>query len=132
LGEEGPQTTQAAYGQEGEWYDRRVGEGHACLSVVVDDDSRIHRATEILELHRPVEIEETTEEPLPVEGTGEIRDASGSIRDGVPPDARPRASAERTEEIIPLAEEELEVGKRTVDRGTTRVRRYVGEAPRGA
>ena len=129
LGEEGPQTTQAAYGQEGEWYDRRVGEGHACLSVVVDDDSRIHRATEILELHRPVEIEETTEEPLPVEGTGEIRDASGSIRDGVPPDARPRASAERTEEIIPLAEEELEVGKRTVDRGTTRVRRYVVEAP---
>ena len=31
--------------------------------------------------------------------------------------------------MIPLAEEQLEVGKRTVDRGTTRVRRYVVERP---
>ena len=31
--------------------------------------------------------------------------------------------------MIPLAEERLEVGKRTVDRGTTRVRRYVVEKP---
>jgi len=30
------------------------------------------------------------------------------------------------EEVIPLAEEQLEVDKRTVDRGTTRIRRYVG------
>ena len=33
------------------------------------------------------------------------------------------------DEVIPLAEEQLEVGKRTVDRGTTRVRRYVVEKP---
>jgi len=33
------------------------------------------------------------------------------------------------DEVIPLAEEHLEVGKRTVDRGTTRVRRYVVEKP---
>jgi stress response protein YsnF len=33
------------------------------------------------------------------------------------------------EEVIPLAEEEVEVGKRQVDRGTTRVRRYVVETP---
>jgi uncharacterized protein (TIGR02271 family) len=32
-------------------------------------------------------------------------------------------------EVIPLAEEQLEIGKRTVDRGTTRVRRYVVENP---
>ena len=30
---------------------------------------------------------------------------------------------------IPLAEEQLEVGKRTIDHGTTRVRRYVVEKP---
>jgi uncharacterized protein (TIGR02271 family) len=34
-----------------------------------------------------------------------------------------------TEEVIPLAEEQLTVGKRTVDRGTTRIRRYVIEKP---
>ncbi len=33
------------------------------------------------------------------------------------------------DEVIPLAEEQLEIGKRTVDRGTTRVRRYVVEKP---
>ena len=33
------------------------------------------------------------------------------------------------EEVIQLAEEQLEVGKRTVDRGTTRIRRYVVEKP---
>jgi uncharacterized protein (TIGR02271 family) len=33
------------------------------------------------------------------------------------------------EEVIPLAEESLQVGKREVDRGTTRVRRYVVERP---
>jgi uncharacterized protein (TIGR02271 family) len=33
------------------------------------------------------------------------------------------------EEVIPLSEEELQVGKRTVDRGTTRIRRYVVEKP---
>jgi uncharacterized protein (TIGR02271 family) len=33
------------------------------------------------------------------------------------------------EQVIPLSEEQLDVGKRTVDRGTTRVRRYVVEKP---
>jgi uncharacterized protein (TIGR02271 family) len=33
------------------------------------------------------------------------------------------------EQVIPLSEEQLDVGKRTVDRGTTRVRRYVVERP---
>jgi stress response protein YsnF len=31
--------------------------------------------------------------------------------------------------VIPLAEEELKVGKRTVDRGTTSIRRYVVRKP---
>jgi uncharacterized protein (TIGR02271 family) len=37
--------------------------------------------------------------------------------------------AEKGEEVLPLAEERLEIGKRTVDRGTTRIRRYVVERP---
>ena len=35
----------------------------------------------------------------------------------------------KQEEVIPLAEEELQVGKRTVDRGTTKIRRYVVRKP---
>jgi uncharacterized protein (TIGR02271 family) len=41
----------------------------------------------------------------------------------------PVAASATGEEVIPLAEEQLEVGKRMVDRGTTRVRRYVVEKP---
>ncbi|MFL5287866.1 MAG: YsnF/AvaK domain-containing protein [Rhodopila sp.] len=37
--------------------------------------------------------------------------------------------AAKGEQVIPLAEEQLEVGKRTVNRGTIRVRRYVVEKP---
>ena len=33
------------------------------------------------------------------------------------------------EDVIPLAEENIEVGKRMVDHGTTRIRRYVVETP---
>jgi uncharacterized protein (TIGR02271 family) len=33
------------------------------------------------------------------------------------------------EQVLPLSEEQLDVGKRTVDRGTTRIRRYVVERP---
>jgi uncharacterized protein (TIGR02271 family) len=35
----------------------------------------------------------------------------------------------KSEQVLSLSEEQLEVGKRTVDRGTTRVRRYVVEKP---
>jgi uncharacterized protein (TIGR02271 family) len=38
-------------------------------------------------------------------------------------------AAGKEEEVIPLAEEELQVGKRTVDRGTTTIRRYVVHRP---
>ena len=37
--------------------------------------------------------------------------------------------AQPTEEVIPLAEEVLVVGKRTVNTGLTRIRRYVVEVP---
>ena len=35
----------------------------------------------------------------------------------------------KEEQVIPLSEEELQVGKRTVDRGTTSIRRYVVRKP---
>jgi uncharacterized protein (TIGR02271 family) len=44
------------------------------------------------------------------------------------PTAAP-ATTGKGEEVIPLSEEQLEVGKRAVDRGTTRIRRFVVEKP---
>jgi len=39
------------------------------------------------------------------------------------------AGTRKDEQVIPLTEEQLEIGKRTVDRGTTKIRRYVVEKP---
>jgi uncharacterized protein (TIGR02271 family) len=54
-----------------------------------------------------------------------------ALPEGVPSAERPAAAADvrGSEEVIPLAEEQVEIGKRTVDRGTTRIRRYVVEKP---
>jgi uncharacterized protein (TIGR02271 family) len=53
---------------------------------------------------------------------------SDSLPAGMP-GSSPATTTTAEDEVIPLAEEHLEVGKRTVDRGTTRVRRYVVEKP---
>ena len=137
LGEEGPQT-RTAYPRDDEWYERRAGAGDTVLSVTVTDDSRIHEASGILESHQPIEMEESTEEDdvgIATPGSsGERMVASPTPSFGADSPtlgerhAGPQAR-EGTEEVIPLAEENLEIGKRTVDRGTTRVRRYVVERP---
>ena len=46
-----------------------------------------------------------------------------------PAPATGTARAGDTEQVIPISEETLDIGKREVDRGTTRVRRYVVERP---
>jgi len=137
LGEEGPQT-QAAYPRDEEWYERRAGAGDTVLSVAVADDSRIHEAMAILESHHPIEMEESTEEnDVATPGSsGErmVTSPTPSFGADSPTLGERHASpglqaTAGTEEVIPLAEENLERGKRAVDRGTTRVRRYVVERP---
>lgn len=62
----------------------------------------------------------------------EDRTPAASGRAGVSAaDDQPAAGlvAGSDEEVLPIAEEQLEVGKRVVDRGTRRVRRYVVETP---
>jgi uncharacterized protein (TIGR02271 family) len=113
LGEEPNDTARSTYSRDDAWYNRRVTAGNVVLRVIVYDDSRIHQATAILESHHPVGIDETTDE-------GGTITASTGISQAV---------QRGTEEVVPLAKENIEVGKRTVDRGTTRIRRYVVETP---
>ncbi len=127
LGEEATQTTRSAYPPDEEWFDRRANSGNTVLSVRVEEDSRIHLATEILERHHPFEMKETSEET----GTG-FRATSGGPVSSPQGNESVRSEAHDitgAEEVIPLAEENLEIGKRVVDRGTTRIRRYVVETP---
>jgi stress response protein YsnF len=61
---------------------------------------------------------------------GALQELPGDGRGaGAPSTALAVRSAARAEEVIPLGEEVLEVGKRTENRGTARIRRYVVETP---
>ena len=98
-------------------YQRSVEGGKTVLAVTVSDQDA-ETVTAVLEGHSPIELDsEHTDEAGPATDTASER--------------APRAAAgtAESEEVIPLAEEELQVGKRTVNRGTTRVRRYVVETP---
>lgn len=90
-------------------YDRSIAEGGTVVTVTVDE-SQTARVTEILNRHGPIDLEE--------------RAAKYGVT-SAPPAAPPAAR----EEVIPLSEEQLQVSKRVVERGTTRLRRYVVRTP---
>ena len=145
LGEEpSAQTSYSYYPRDEERYVQGARAGNAVLSIVLQDYSTIHQVVTILERHHPLEMDEETDETdvglsdaeLSSQsgrlGGTEVPPSLGTVNPGPTPVAQnaPRpVSASGTEEVIPLAEEQLEVGKRMVDRGVTRVRRYVVERP---
>lgn len=110
------------YGDDAPVYGRSVESGSTVVTVRVPDDFA-RRASAILEGHGPVDLDEraagygsaTTSRatPSPATGTGDGKRATPAAQD----------------DVIRLAVEQLTVGKRSVDRGSTRVRSYVVETP---
>jgi len=143
--EEWSDTTAATYATDRDLYEQRAQAGNVIVSVMVEDDAKIHQAIEAIEAHDPLDIDEYTDEagpsrhgtPVDVDSAIPGGRVGGSAYttpmvapSGAGRETSPTATAGSTkEEIIPLAEEQLNVGKRTVDRGTTRIRRYVVEKP---
>ncbi len=100
-------------------YDRSVQGGSHAVSVKTPDE-HVARVTEILESHHPIDIDE--------------RAGSYGLTSSAP--ARTAAAttasagvARAADETLQLSEETLAVGKRVVNRGTTRIRRFVVETP---
>jgi uncharacterized protein (TIGR02271 family) len=92
-------------------------------------EQHLSQIMEILERHNPIDIDERTAS-YGLSNSGASRGAISSAtassgvlgrHDGTMPPGG--------EEVVPLAEERLTVGKRLVNRGTTRVRRFVVETP---
>jgi len=128
-------TTAAPHREEGFWaslfggepeyehdttvYNRSLESGSTVVSVKASE-LHVTQAMEILERHNPVNIDDraTSYGVSQTAATG-------------PTGARLTETAGRPgeSEAIPLTEETLAVGKRAVNRGTTRVRRYVVETP---
>ncbi len=104
----GPGLWRRLFGQdvklyEGAAYEKALAKGGAILTVRVKDDAQAKKAEDILAKHNPVDLE--------ARGAGIV--------------AEHKALGDVKEEVLRLAEEQLEVGKRTVAAGKTRVRRYV-------
>ena len=150
LGDDYNQPTLAAYREDAEIYEQGAKAGKTVLGVVLHDDSQIHQAVTILENHEPIQISEATDENDPrlsgsapstvvaantgVAATGATYSSSAATQPlspsaTTPPTAAAGQAAPEGDQVIPLAEEQIVVGTRTVERGTTRVRRYVVETP---
>ena len=113
-------------------YDRSMDNGSTVVTVKAPE-THITRVMEILESHKPVDIDERAGSygmaaapavlPQPIAapavtapvGAGSPRPASNDTAD--------------TGGVMQLAEESLTVGKRVVNRGGTRIRRFVVETP---
>jgi uncharacterized protein (TIGR02271 family) len=105
-------------------YDRSLESGSTVVTVKAPE-SHIDRVLDILESHSPADIDERAT-GYGLLQTGETRERYAAPRPtvGAATSANPVGG-----ETIQLAEESLTVGKRVVNRGGTRIRRYVVEVP---
>jgi uncharacterized protein (TIGR02271 family) len=104
-------------------YGRVVGAGGTVLTVRVPEPD-VAKALGILNAHRAVDVQHRAVQE------GLISNAAAAVPIPTPqPAPAPVAQAAAGEEVLRLAEEQLEVGKRLVREGTTRIRRFVVETP---
>jgi uncharacterized protein (TIGR02271 family) len=114
---------------EADVYTQSLDRGGMLVSVRVPD-SEVAHATGILDIHRPIDVHDRaiTTGIAPV---AKVEAAVASIA-AKPLEAAQTVAvspklAEAHDEVLRLAEEQLEVGKRMVETGRTRVRRFVTE-----
>jgi stress response protein YsnF len=106
-------------------YGRTVEAGGVVLTIRVPEADAA-RATSILNAHRAIDLTKRAEQ-------------SGLLTTAQAPVAKPAAVRPATataasgtvtgEEVLSLAEEQINVGKRVIQEGTTRIRRFVTETP---
>jgi uncharacterized protein (TIGR02271 family) len=115
-------------------YEEGVRRGGTLLTADVDDDC-VDEAVRVLEEANTVDIDDRSSQwrssGWDYAGTGAVGTAGGastlgSLGGGTDRDT---LQAGEREEVIPIVEENLVVGKRDVNRGGVRVRSYVSETP---
>jgi stress response protein YsnF len=98
-------------------YGRTVESGGVVLTVRVPD-SDVSRAMGILNAHNVVDVQSRA-----------VQQGFTSATPTMSAPATAKVGALSGEEVIGLAEEQINVGKRLVERGTTRIRRFITEKP---
>jgi uncharacterized protein (TIGR02271 family) len=102
-------------------YDRSLKDGSTVVTVKAPEHY-LTQVMDILERHNPVDIDERAT-AYGVSQTTTARATSVPLATGTD------AGRSTDDETIELAEESVVVGKRAINRGTTRIRRYVVETP---
>ena len=103
-------------------YDRSLDTGSTVISVVATEIQAADVVT-ILEKHHPVDMDERASSYGFTQTTGLTAAAT------IPPAPLPQAGTTAEGASMQLSEERLAVGKRLLNRGGTRIRRYVVETP---
>jgi uncharacterized protein (TIGR02271 family) len=118
-------------------YEEGVRRGGALLTADVDDD-RVDEAVRVLEEARSVDIDDRSSQwrasgwdyQAPASGGAQGLASGGASAESAFAFGRTETDrAGESEEVIPIVEEQLVVGKRDVDRGGVRVRSYISETP---
>ncbi len=118
----------ADYDRDYPGYIQAMEAGGTVLAVTVDETESQH-VMQVLADKSPVELEESDRAAPAGIGQGARSAAAPSGAGQTEAPRAPSPSKGDGEQTIPLAEENLSVSKRQVDRGTTRVHRYVVEKP---
>jgi uncharacterized protein (TIGR02271 family) len=105
-------------------YDRSMAAGSTILSVRTPA-VHVAKVMEILERHDPVDIDERAMSYGLIETTSTRQ----PVAMPTPDTAAESGPVSDAEETVQLAEESLAVGKRVMNRGGTRIRRFVVETP---
>jgi uncharacterized protein (TIGR02271 family) len=103
-------------------YDRSLKGGSTVVTVKASAQ-HLNQVMEILERHNPIDIDERTS------SYGLANGDATPLTSPTAPSGRDTTMPQGGEAVVSLAEEQLTVGKRLVNRGTTRVRRFVVETP---
>jgi uncharacterized protein (TIGR02271 family) len=119
------------YQHEAAVYNQAVEHGGVVVSARVLDTEVAH-AVAILDLHHPVDVHDRAitsgvSKPAHVEAVEKKLDSvplAAAQQVAIPPKV-----AEKNDQILRLAEEQLQVGKQMIESGRTRVRRFVTERP---
>jgi len=116
-------------------YEEGLRRGGFLLTVDVDED-HVDDAVRVLEEADTVDLDDRSQQwrssgwagsPAAAAMSGSYGADAGRADTGY--EAKPGIAADRDEQVIPIVEEQLVVGKREVDRGGVRVRSYVTETP---
>ncbi len=105
-------------------YDRSLQGGSTVVSVQTPD-AHVTKVTGILESHHPIDIDERASGYAQTQTTT----TRTPLAAATPPRAAVASAAATGEGSLKLSEERLAIGKRLVNRGGTRIRRFVIETP---